>query len=179
VSGKLLVAGVGNIFLVDDGFGVEVARRLAAESWPPGVEVADFGIRGVHLAYHLLDGYDLLVLVDALSQGEEPGTVFLLEPDVDSEPGREVPITDAHGLDPESVLAIVRTLGGKIGRVLVVGCEPAELVERIGLSAVVERAVEEAIRMVRDIIRNWSSGEHGLEAESRREGTRKTEARTR
>ena len=177
MSPKILVAGVGNIFLGDDGFGVEVARRLAAERWPPGVEVADFGIRGVHLAYQLLDGYDLLVLVDAVATGEEPGTVSLLEPDMDSLSGQDVAVADAHSLTPESVLGMVRTLGGKIGRVRVVGCEPAEVVERIGLSAVVERAVEGAIGMVRDIIRDWPSREPDLEAESRGEGVRNTEAR--
>ena len=80
----MLVAGIGNIFLGDDGFGVEVAQRLADRPMPEGVQVADFGIRGVHLAYELLDGYDALVLVDAVPMGEPPGTVAVIEPELDA-----------------------------------------------------------------------------------------------
>lgn len=153
MSGRTLVAGVGNIFLADDGFGVEVARRLAAESLPDGVEVSDFGIRGVHLAYQLLDGYDTLILIDAVSQGDSPGTVFLLEPDLEALDTQPVlSIGDAHGMDPESVLRLVKSLGGRIGRVLVVGCEPAEITERIGLSARVMGSVDEAVRLVRSLL---------------------------
>lgn len=157
MSGRVLVAGVGNIFLADDGFGVEVVRRLGDASLPDGVQVRDFGIRGVHLAYLLLDGFDLLILVDALARGRPPGTVTLFEPDP---PGPEGPAAlDAHEMDPASVLAMVRHLGGNVGRTLVVGCEPAELVERIGLSPVVDRAVDEAVRMVRRLVANQPGGE--------------------
>jgi len=158
MSRRVLVAGVGNIFLGDDGFGVEVVRRLNMETWPDGVQVMDFGIRGVHLAYQLLEGYDTLILVDAASRGEQPGTVFLLEPDFTREENLERMengfLLDAHGMDPELVLGMLKDLGGKVGRVAIVGCEPAEVVERIGLSEPVTRSVDEAIRLVRELIVN-------------------------
>jgi len=154
MTGSVLVAGVGNIFLGDDGFGVEVARRLSAEPLPENVHVADYGIRGVHLAYQLLDGYDTLILVDAVSRGEPPGTVFVIEPDLGlGTPLNGVPpAMNAHDLDPASVLGLVRHLGGRIDRVLVVGCEPQQTDERIGLSEPVQRAVGEAARLVRELL---------------------------
>src|SRR6202035_5549577 len=108
MSGGVLVAGIGNVFLSDDAFGVEVATRLAARPVPPGVRVADFGIRGVHLAYELLDGYDGLILIDAVPMGEPPGTVAVIEThpsgglalDSDTET-----VVDAHNMGPEVVLA--------------------------------------------------------------------------
>ncbi len=147
---RVLVAGIGNIFLGDDGFGVAVANRLAAEGLPVEVAVRDFGIRGLHLAYEMLDGgYDTTVLVDAAPRGGVPGTVYLLEPEIgealDSAP-------DAHAMDPVAVLGMLRRLGGAPGRVLIVGCEPESVEERMGLSATVEAAVGEAARCVRDII---------------------------
>ena len=150
MSRKILIAGVGNIFLGDDGFGVEVARRLAGEPLPEGVAVEDFGIRGVHLAYQLLDGYDALILIDAVARGGAPGTVYVIEPDLDavqcSAPA------DAHGLDPELVLGMVKQLGGRVGHVRIIGCEVAEIVERIGLSDAVERAVPDAVRLVHQVL---------------------------
>ena len=134
---KMLVAGVGNVFLGDDGFGVEVAQRLAREAWPEGVNVADYGIRGVHLAHEILRGYDSLILIDAAPRGEAPGTLFVLEPDFENADGLERTesgfLLDAHGMDPEIVLGMVRDLGGSIGRVVIVGCEPTDVEERIGL----------------------------------------------
>jgi hydrogenase maturation protease len=144
---RVLIAGIGNIFLGDDGFGVEVARRLQRESLPAHVEVVDVGIAGLHLAYRLLDGYDLLIAVDAVTRGEAPGTVYVVEPALDDAPGH----ADAHAVDLRSVFAMVRALGGQLGRVLVVGCEPAELEERMGLSAVATAAIEPAMRRVRQI----------------------------
>jgi hydrogenase maturation protease len=157
VANGILVAGIGNIFQNDDGFGSEVARRLLAGPPPPeGVKIVDYGIRGVHLAYELLDGYDAAILVDATAQGGEPGTIYVIEPDVDaieSETGlAEAGIVDAHGMDPASVLALLRSLGGRIGRLLVVGCEPADVDDGIGLSEPVAGALEEACRVVRDLI---------------------------
>jgi hydrogenase maturation protease len=152
VSGRVLVAGVGNIFLGDDGFGVEVARRLADEQLPEGVEVADFGIRGVHLAYQLLDGYDLAILVDASARGGEPGSLYVIEPT----PGDGDVLLDGHGMQPAAVLGLLQALGGPVGRVLVVGCEPAQVQERIGLSEPVGRAVGEAVRVVRELVREAS-----------------------
>jgi hydrogenase maturation protease len=141
---RTLVAGVGNVLFGDDGFGVEVARRLAEMPLPPGVEVADFGIGGVHLAFQLLEGYDLLVLVDAVGRDAPPGTVFVIEPD----PRKIGHDLDAHGFDPTSVLELARTLGSDLPRVLLVGCVPAVIDDGPGLSPVVERAVEEAIRLI-------------------------------
>jgi hydrogenase maturation protease len=146
---RTLVAGIGNIFLSDDGFGVEVAARLAADPMPDGVRVEDYGIRGVHLAYELLEGYDTLVLVDALPRGEPPGTVTVLEPSMDDLPGAAM---DAHTMDPGTVLATLTQLGGHVDRVLVVGCEPAEVEEGIGLSPPVAAAVDVAAQTVRDLV---------------------------
>ena len=153
MSCKILVAGVGNIFLGDDGFGVEVARRLLCEALPAGVEVEDFGIRGVHLAYQLLDGYDALILVDAVSRGGAPGTLYVIEPDAGAAPC--VSPADAHGMQPEAVLGMVERLGGHIGRVRIVGCEAAEVVERIGLSDAVARAVPDAMRMIKNLLSSF------------------------
>ncbi len=150
-SPHTLVACVGNIFLGDDGFGVEVARRLAAGLLPEGVRVADFGIRGVHLAYELADkSYPTVILVDATPRGGEPGTVYLIEPDLDrlGEPGP----ADAHGMDPQTVFALLKTLGGKPGRVLIVGCEPAATDDEIGLSEPVAAAVEEAVKLILELV---------------------------
>jgi hydrogenase maturation protease len=153
VSGRVLVAGVGNIFLGDDGFGVEVARRLADQQLPEGVEVADFGIRGVHLAYQLLEGYDLAILVDASARGGKPGSLYVIEPT----PGGGDVLLDGHGMQPAAVLGLLEALGGPVGRVLVVGCEPAEVGERIGLSEPVGRAVGEAVRLVRELVTQASA----------------------
>jgi hydrogenase maturation protease len=147
---SILVAGIGNIFLGDDGFGVEVARELSREPLPDGAQVKDYGIRGLHLAYQLLDGFSTVILIDALSRGAAPGTLFVLEPDTE---GR-APAMDAHGMDPATVLATVRSLGGTLARVLLVGCEPADLEPHIGLSEPVARAVPEAARMVRRLVRD-------------------------
>jgi hydrogenase maturation protease len=151
---RILVAGVGNIFLGDDGFGVEVARRLGRISLPDGVTVADFGIRGVHLAYQLLDDFELVVLVDAVSRGGAPGTVYVIEPEVDGSlgGGSEESIADAHDMILDHVFAQVRTLGGKLGRILIVGCEAEDTSERIGLSSSVQSAVDEAVRVIVELI---------------------------
>jgi hydrogenase maturation protease len=132
---KIFVAGVGNVFLADDGFGVEVAKYLAGQPVLEGVTVADFGIRGVNLAYRLLEGYDALILVDAARRGEPPGTVFVVEPDFSDEDrnqrGENGFILDAHRMDPELVLGMLESLGGKVARVLIVGCEPETIEERM------------------------------------------------
>jgi hydrogenase maturation protease len=149
-----LIAGVGNIFLGDDGFGVEVAQRLAGRELPAGVRVADFGIRGVHLAYELVDkGYESTILVDATPRGGEPGTVYLIEPELDeSDETAGMDMADAHEMDPRAVFGMVRTLGGTPGKILVVGCEPASIEEEMGLSEPVAAAVEEAITMILDLV---------------------------
>ena len=155
---RVLVAGIGNIFLGDDGFGVEVANRLAGTELPEGARVEDFGIRGVHLAYELLDGYDALVLVDAVPMGQEPGTVALIEPDLDSlasadddEAGAGAAM-DAHSMNPAVVLGMLGSMGGEVGRVVVVGCEPSMIEEGIGLSAPVAAAVDRGVEAVLDVL---------------------------
>jgi hydrogenase maturation protease len=156
---RMLVAGVGNIFLTDDGFGVEVAARMAGRGLPDGVELVDFGIRGVHLAYQLLDGYDVLVLVDAAPHGQVPGTVSLLEVDQSqvaaSAPAvseGESPLVDAHGLEPGAILSMLGSLGGQVSKVYVVACEPLSVDEGIGLTDVVQAAVPQGIRLVEQVI---------------------------
>lgn len=150
-AGRVLVAGVGNVFLGDDGFGVETVRRLAGCELPADVELLDVGVRGVDLAYRLLDGYRTLVLVDATACGGEPGTVYLIEP---ADRGAvDPPVLDGHRMGPDAVLALLATLAESTGgtpprRVLVVGCEPQSLAEGIGLSAPVAAAVEEAVEVV-------------------------------
>ena len=152
MTGRTLVAGVGNVFQRDDAFGVEVARVLAAEPLPPGVQVRDFGIRGVHLVYELLNGCDLFVLVDAAPRGEEPGTVTVLEVELPGPDALPQPVMDAHSLDPDSIFALLASLGGRPGRSLVVACEPADVSAGMGLSEPVRKAVPHAVRAVRDIL---------------------------
>lgn len=159
-SGRMLVAGVGNIFLGDDGFGVEVAARLVGRPRPDGVEVADFGIRGVHLAYRLLEGYDTLVLIDAASRGQPPGTVSLVEVDQSALAGGEQAVAsgeqalvDAHGMDPQTVLRQLAALGGTVPTVLLVACEPETLEEGIGLSAAVQDVIPDAVALVEQVMR--------------------------
>lgn len=144
-----LVAGVGNLFLSDDGFGSEVARRLAGEPLPPHVRVHDYGIGGIHLAYDLLDGVNLLVLVDTVGRGAAPGTVALIEPDLEGLPDRPV---DAHAMDPAAVFANVQALGGTVPRTVIVGCEPADVTEGIGLSPPVDAAIGPAIDLIREVV---------------------------
>jgi hydrogenase maturation protease len=117
---RVLVAGIGNVFLADDGFGVVLADRLGRQQWPAGVQVADFGIRGMDLAYTLLDGWDAAILLDAAPRGEAPGTLYVIEPELDA---ADV-APEAHGMDPVTVLALARSLGGTPPRTLVLGCEP-------------------------------------------------------
>ena len=153
MSQCILVAGIGNIFLQDDGFGVEVAKRLADSELPEGVKVADFGIRGVHLAYEMLDGgYDTTILIDAAPRGEAPGTVYLIEPDLDNIDAQQSASMDAHSMDPQVVFATLKSLGGSPRRVLIVGCEPLVIDDGIGLSEPVGRAVEEAVRLVHSVV---------------------------
>lgn len=148
---RVIVAGVGNIFLGDDGFGVEVARRMAARPLPDGVRAADFGIRSLHLAYELLDHPGATtILVDAMPRGGAPGTVYVMEPDPDGAPA--APAGDAHGVTPDTVLALVRALGGSPGRVVVVGCEPADCDERMGLSQAVADAVDPAVELILSVV---------------------------
>jgi hydrogenase maturation protease len=155
---RTLVDGVGNIFLGDDGFGVETVRVLTTHQLPAHVEVVDIGVRGVHLAYQLLDGYDTLVLVDATARGGDPGTLYRIEVDSPGDIVPQGPVLDGHHMSPDAVLALLETLcsgtgGTPPGRTVVVGCEPASLEEGIGLSAPVAAAVPEAVRVIQEIVR--------------------------
>jgi hydrogenase maturation protease len=152
---RILVAGIGNIFLGDDAFGVEVVRELISSGLPEAVNVVDFGIRGYDLAYAIMDGYAATILVDATARGNPPGTLYLIEPDQAelSKLGAEVP--DGHSLGPIQVLRLVQSLGGEIARLYLVGCEPAVLETedgQIALSDPVEAAVPQAVDMIRTLI---------------------------
>jgi hydrogenase maturation protease len=155
MNGKILIAGIGNIFLGDDAFGVEVAKRLSQRPQPQNVNVKDFGIRSYDLAYALMDDWDLVILVDALPRGGKPGTLYVLEPEL-PQSGLVPAALDAHEMNPVAVLHLVSALGGNVGRMLVVGCEPAtvEADEHgdFSLSASVRAAVEEAVRLVENLI---------------------------
>ncbi|MBE1532191.1 hydrogenase maturation protease [Actinomadura algeriensis] len=154
-TGRVLVAGIGNIFLGDDGFGVEVVRRLHAPGLPENVDVADYGIRGVHLAYELLDGrHDTLIMVDAVPlENGAPGELAVLDAtdaarDAAAADPFGAPPVNGHGMHPLAVLQLLHKLGGRMGRVLVVGCRPADVEERMGLSGPVTAALDEAVRLV-------------------------------
>jgi hydrogenase maturation protease len=149
---RILVAGIGNIFFGDDAFGCEVAAQLGRRSLPDGVRVADFGIRSYDLAYAIMDGYDATILVDATPQGRDPGTVYLIEPDfkkLDELPDEAV---NAHSMNPVRVLQMVRSLGGTLGWMRIVGCEPAVLEVEEGQMGLSEAAVVPAIEMIESII---------------------------
>jgi len=156
VKGGVLVAGIGNVFQTDDAFGVEVASRLAARTLPPGVRVEDFGIRGVHLAYELLEGYDALILIDAVPMGDAPGTLVVIEPEVDEDSSAAaeagVPAVDAHTMSPDVVLATLSRLGGSVGRIRIVGCQPADLQDGMGLTPAVEAAVDIALELCLELV---------------------------
>jgi hydrogenase maturation protease len=152
MTGRTVVAGVGNVFLRDDAFGVEVVRELAARPQPPGVQISDYGIRGVHLVYDLLSGCDLFVLVDAAPRGQTPGTVTVLEAELPEGDSLVRPVIDGHSLTPDDILALLVSLGGRPGRSLIVACEPADIDAGMGLSDPVREAVPHAVRAVEEIL---------------------------
>ncbi len=161
---KVLIAGIGNIFLADDGFGVEVASRLAGQTFPPGVRVADFGIRGFDLAYALMEGYETTILVDACPAEGQPGTVFVLEPDPNdlNSPEASQGLIEPHALNPVNVLRMATSMGGELKRVLVVGCVPATLGPeegQMGLSEPVAAAVNEAVKLIDSLVQRILSGD--------------------
>ena len=150
---RILVAGVGNIFFGDDGFGVEVSRRLSERALPEGVQVKDFGIRGLDLTYALLDGWDAAILVDALPRGGDPGTLYVIDPAADAGP----PVLDPHAMHPARVLAMARELGGTPPILRVVGCEPGAAEEmQMGLSPAVAAAVDTACALVEQLAKELS-----------------------
>jgi hydrogenase maturation protease len=154
---RILVAGIGNIFLGDDGFGCEVLRQLATRNWPDNVKVVDYGIRGFDLAYALMDGYDTTILVDATPRGGAPGTVYTIEPDVaelDALDPRST-MVETHGMNPMKVLSLVKSLGGEFKQILLVGCEPETFGPeegQMGLSEAVAGAIEPAVSVVEALV---------------------------
>jgi hydrogenase maturation protease len=151
MASRILIAGIGNIFLGDDGFGPEVLRHVSQQfTAPDTVRANDYGIAGMHLAYDLLEDWDALVLVDAVPDRGAPGTVHVFEAEHDSP---EYPVgLDAHGMDPATVFASLRALGGEPPRTIVVGCEVADVGEGMGLSGAVRAAVPEAVSAVRSAV---------------------------
>jgi hydrogenase maturation protease len=164
VAKQILIAGIGNIFLADDGFGVEVAARLANETFPAGVRVADFGIRGFDLAYALMEGYEITILVDAFPGEGEPGTLFVVEPDLNelSSPNNAGGFVEPHAMNPLNVLRMATSMGGELKRVVLVGCVPATLGPeegQMGLSEPVTAAVDEAVKLVGSLVTRFLAGE--------------------
>jgi hydrogenase maturation protease len=158
---SILIAGVGNSWLRDDGFGGEVARRLAEVELPGGVAVMDAGTGGLDLAYEVMRGYDALVIVDVSPQGGEPGTLYVMEPDEDAVPGQIVDgdVINPHAMDPQTVLRFVKSVGAWPGKVVVIACEPAEVSEMgWGLSDPVRSAVQRAVALVVETVEELRAG---------------------
>ncbi|WCB95118.1 Hydrogenase 2 maturation protease [Baekduia alba] len=152
---QILVAGVGNAWLQDDAFGGECARRFEARGVPDGVTVMDFGTGGLDLAYEIMRGYDALVLLDASRQGGAPGTLYVLEPDMEElgKPIEDGDVINPHGMDPQTMLRFVGAIGGFSGRVVVIGCEPGEVDDvGLGLTPAVEGAVDRALALVSETL---------------------------
>jgi hydrogenase maturation protease len=161
---SILVAGIGNIFLGDDAFGVEVIRRLAGLELPGSVRVSDFGIRGFDLAYALQDGYETTILVDACPRGQAPGTLYVIAPDLKAldDPNLPQPAVEAHAMNPMSVLRMARAMNIEVKNILLVGCEPETLggeEGQMGLSPPVEAAVDEAVKLVESLVNRILGGD--------------------
>ncbi len=150
MTARILVAGIGNIFLGDDGFGSEVVRHAELPQGNPGVRITDYGIAGMHLAYDLLEDWDSLVLVDAVPSRGNPGTLHVFQ--ADHESGGATVGFDGHSMDPAAVFASLRALGGSPPYTVVVGCEAGSVEEGIGLSEPVAKAVPRAVHAVEEII---------------------------
>lgn len=149
---RVLVAGVGNIFLSDDGFGCAVIQRLSREPLPPNTTLIDFGIRSVHLAFELMNDYDALLLVDVVSRGQPPGTLSVIEPEFSP----EIPLNlDPHGARPETILSLLQMMGFRPKQIRLIGCEPASLDEGLGLTPAVAAAVERAAELVQEQLSEW------------------------
>lgn len=154
---RILIAGIGNIFLGDDAFGCEVLRQLRGRSWPVSVRAEDFGIRGFDLAFALLEDYDLTIFVDATPRGETPGTLYTIEPDLmELDTSDSVAVLEPHTMNPLNVLRMVKAMGGKFKTILLVGCEPETFGPEegfVGLSARVEAAIPEAVKIVESLVK--------------------------
>jgi hydrogenase maturation protease len=161
---SILIAGIGNIFLGDDAFGVEVVQRLASRKFPGRVRAVDFGIRGFDLAYALLDGADVTILIDACPRGGKPGSLYVIEPDLNEldAPGAAQASVDAHSMNPLNVIRMAKSMGGDLKQILLVGCEPVTLGPeegQMGLSEPVAAVVEEAARLVESLVGKLQNGE--------------------
>jgi hydrogenase maturation protease len=177
MTGRILVAGIGNIFLGDDGFGSEVVRNADIRQDDPSVRVIDYGIRGMHLAYDLLEEWDSLVLVDAVPSRGSPGTLHVFQHDSEEDaaaPDRESGFVstgvDAHGMDPAAVFASLRALGGSPPYTVVVGCEAGSVEEGIGLTEPVAKAVPRAARAVEEIVAALQTSKASKAASVREDG---------
>jgi hydrogenase maturation protease len=162
---KVLVAGIGNIFAGDDGFGVAVAQHLLAQSVPQGVQVTDFGIRGYDLAFALMEPWERVILIDAVARGGDPGTVYTIEPQLNQaeEELATADLANAHGMDPSQVLRMVMAMGGTVPPLTLVACEPADLggeEGRLGLTPVVQASMNVAVEIIEQLL------EHFLKADS-------------
>jgi hydrogenase maturation protease len=165
---SILVAGVGNAWLRDDGFGGEVARRLEQRELPEAVSVMDVGTGGLDLAYEVMRGYDGLVILDVSRQGGEPGTLYVIEPSQEEVQAgiEDGDVINPHSMDPQTVLRFVKSLGAWPGRVVVIACEPAEVEDMgWGLTEQVSAAVERAVDLVIETIGELRSGEAVKSAE--------------
>ena len=162
---SILIAGVGNAWLRDDGFGGEVARRLTERPLPAGVDVMDAGTGGLDLAYEVMRGYDALVILDVSKQGGEPGTLYVMAPDEESVPSgiEDGDVINPHGMDPQTVLRFVKSVGAWPGRVVVIACEPADAEEMgWGLSEPVRDAIERAVDLVVETVAEMRAGARAL-----------------
>jgi hydrogenase maturation protease len=155
---SILIAGIGNVFLGDDAFGIEVVRKLALRPSRDNVHVKDFGIRGLDLAWAICDRYDAVILVDALRRNGAPGTVYLLEATTDFDDG-EVPDVEPHQVDPASVIRLARAWGEGLPTIYVVGCEPLTLLadDVNSLSPPVAAAVDEAVQVIDCLVEQLQS----------------------
>lgn len=164
---NILIAGIGNIFLGDDAFGVEVAQHLMRRQWPSNVRVRDFGIRGLDLAYAMAEGVDVAIFVDAAPRGQTPGTLQVIEVEMPDATAQADPLTlDTHSIDPVRVLRLTASMDAKVQRVLVVGCEPenpsGDDDMQAGLSEAVERAIPEAVLLVTSLVERLNSEASGV-----------------
>ncbi len=154
MSKRVLIAGVGNIFFGDDGYGCEVISRMRDEIYPDDVRIEDYGIRGTHLSFELMSGYEGAILIDAVPKGGEPGSLYVIEPDVQAAAGT----ADAHSMDLSTVFAFMRTLDGVLPRILIIGCEPGSASDEMSLSEPVEQAVGRTIPLVREVFEKHFAG---------------------
>jgi hydrogenase maturation protease len=166
VKPRILVAGIGNIFLGDDAFGVEVVKRMSGRPLPAGVRMADFGIRGLDLAYALQDSYEATILVDACPRGDTPGTLYVVEPDLNALDAAPPQTIEAHTMNPMNVLRMAKAMNASLKRILLVGCEPMTLggdEGQMGLSLPVQTAVDEAVQLIDSLLDQLLNGnETGL-----------------